>query len=473
MPHRLTKSRLLSYLQCPRRLWLEVHRPELAMPDPARLARFETGNQVGTIARALYTRAAVETGASIQFEATYLHDDVLVRADVIERPGLFGPSGTRLIEVKSASGVARQHLADCAIQVAVMRGVGDAPGSVAVAHIDKQFVYAGGNDYRGLLTETDVTSQVQPIAERVPAWSRDAQVVLAGREPPIAVGTHCHTPRPCPFLAHCWPRVRYPLSSLPNVHRKLNDYVARGYRDLRDVPEEELPGNDALRVWRATRAGRAEVSADLVAWLRALPWPRYYLDFETFGPCVPVWPGTRPNQAIPYQWSVHVEPSPQGTLAHFEHLDLSGDFPARGVAESLVRALGDVGPILTYSGYERRCLRTLAALVPDLAAELSALAARIVDLLPMIRGGYYHPEMHGSWSIKSVLPAAVPDMRYEDLGEVRDGTGAERAYLEAIDARTSVLRLHEIRQRLLTYCAFDTEAMVRLVRTLSQAVGRA
>ncbi len=469
MPHRLTKSLLLSYLQCPRKLWLDVYRPDLAVPDAARRARLETGNQVGRIARDLYRAAAVQGGGSVEFETRYLHDDVLVRADVIERPGLFGgdSAGTRLIEVKSTSGVRQQHLADCAVQASVMAGAGDPARSIAVAHIDAAFTYPGGGDYRGLLTETDVTARVLPIAEHVSKWTRSAQSVLGGDvEPAIAVGTQCFSPRPCPFLRHCWPKVEYPLTALPNLRGKLDEYVALGYRDVRDVPESEIGNADALRVWRVTREGRAQIESDLRAQLAAIAYPRYYLDFETIGPCVPVWPDTKPNQAIPYQWSVHVEPAPDAALEHLEYLDLSGDLPARGVAQSLVRALQLAGPVITYSGYERQCLQALASLVPEAAAQLQAIETRIVDLLPLMRRGYCHPAMRGSWSIKAVLPTIVPAMRYETLGEVREGEAASQAYLQAIRLGTSEERREEIRRALLTYCAFDTEAMVRIVRAL-------
>ncbi len=469
MAYRLSKSRLLSFVQCPRKLWLEIHRRELARLDPARLARFDAGHQVGEIARWLYGQAAVESGASVDFEAHYVHEHVVIRADVIERPGLFGSAltGPRVIEVKSSSGVSPQHVVDCAIQAWVIQGAGERPHGIAVAHIDGRFTYAGGGDYRGLLTEADVTSKVAPMLADVARWAREAQVVLAGPEPVVTIGTRCFSPRPCPFVSHCWPQVEYPLTSLPHVRKHLDAYLARGYRDLRDVPEEELRSADAIRVSRATRAGVVQVSDSLRAELRALPYPRYYLDFETIGPCIPLWTGTSPNQPVPYQWSVHVERAPSAALEHLEYLDLSGALPARGVAESLVRALGTEGPIVTYSSYERTCLRTLARFVPELAEALAALAARMVDLLPVVRGGYYHPAMQGSWSIKSVLPAIAPDMRYEDLGEVKEGLGAERAYLQAIDPATSPVRREVIRRALLRYCEFDTLAMVRIVRELA------
>lgn len=488
MPYPLSKSRLLAFLQCPRRLWLEVHRPGLAMVDLERQAQFEAGNRVGEIARTLYlysspalpatgkTRAeGIPSGASqlllpfpgaagvqVLFEPQFTRENILVRADVLEQSA----TATRLIEVKASASVKPHHIADCAIQTWVLQGSGAAPTTVAVAHIDNRFVYAGDGNYRGLLTEADVTARVDAVTPEVPIWARAAQVIVDGPEPPVPVGQHCFTPHECPFLAHCWPKSEYPLTSLPRLGKRLDDYLARGYRDLRDVPEAELPGGEALRVWRATRANRVEMDPALGDELRALAYPRYYLDFETISPSVPLWAGTRPNQVVPYQWSVHVEPAP-GVLEHREYLDLSGEIPARGLARSLVHALGTRGPILTYSGYEKQCLQALATFVPELAAQLQALEARIVDLLPTVRRYYYHPAMQGSWSIKKVLPTVVPEMRYENLGEISEGQGAGRAYLEAISAATSPARREEIRRAMLSYCRFDTEAMVRIVQTFS------
>jgi hypothetical protein len=50
----LSKSKLIAYRQCPKRLWLEVHRPKLCVNSAATQASFKTGNVVGGIARRIY-----------------------------------------------------------------------------------------------------------------------------------------------------------------------------------------------------------------------------------------------------------------------------------------------------------------------------------------------------------------------------------------------------------------------------------
>ena len=50
----LSKSKITAFEQCPKKLWLATHRPELAEQDDGAEARFATGNAVGEIACALH-----------------------------------------------------------------------------------------------------------------------------------------------------------------------------------------------------------------------------------------------------------------------------------------------------------------------------------------------------------------------------------------------------------------------------------
>jgi hypothetical protein len=368
--------------------------------------------------------------------------------------------------VKAAASVKPEHVSDCAIQAWVLETSPAKPGAVALAHVDSAFTYPGGEDYAGLLREEDLTAAVAPVRAAVPGWLDAARRTVEADEPPGRIGTRCFKPYDCPYAAHCWPETGYPLTTLPGVGRHLDEFLEAGYRDVRDLPEERVKGMQARRAWQAARSGRAEVSDLHRDELRALPYPRWFLDFETVAPAVPRWPGTRPYEAIPFQWSLHVETAP-GRLEHAEYLDLGGALPARGVSEALLRAVGAVGPIFMYTAYERRCLETLARYCPDLADGLHALAARLVDLHPLVKASYYHPAMMGSWSIKAVLPTIEPKMDYARLEGIRDGSAAQLAYLEAIAPGTSVARKEDLRQQLLRYCGHDTLAMVRVAEFLA------
>ena len=86
---------------------------------------------------------------------------------------------------------------------------------------------------------------------------------------------------------------------------------------------------------------------------------------------------------------------------------------------------------------------------------------RFVDLHAIVRNHYYHPAFFGSFSIKAVLPALVPEMDYKNLA-VQDGTQASFAWLKMVDPKTAEKEKAAIQAALLEYCGQDTLAMVRV-----------
>lgn len=152
--------------------------------------------------------------------------------------------------------------------------------------------------------------------------------------------------------------------------------------------------------------------------------------------------------------------------------ELAGRDPRRPCAEALIKVLPPDGSINAYNAsFERSRIRELASFFPDLTEALIAIAARIVDLLPIARAHYYHHDQRGSWSIKSVLPTLAPELDYGAL-DVGDAGAAQLAFEEAIDAATSTNRKGALEQALLQYCAFDTWAMVVLRARLAVSASR-
>jgi hypothetical protein len=222
-------------------------------------------------------------------------------------------------------------------------------------------------------------------------------------------------------------------------------------------------------VHAVTVSGEAVLDPRGVSQIKSLPYPRYYIDFETIAFAVPIWNGTRPYMQVPFQWSCHVELN-NNDLKHFEFLDISGKDPRRDFAESLINVVRTEGPVLVYNGgFEGARLKELALIFPDLSKELLAIVERFFDLLPFAREFYYHPNMRGSWSIKDVLPTIAPELDYSNL-EVGDGSMAQEAYKELILNEVSLERKVSIRNSLLNYCRHDTLAMTEIVKKFSEGL---
>lgn len=475
----LSKSRLISAWQCAKKLHLEKHHPELGEVSSLTESLFATGNQVGDIAQQLYgtadsveiafdfktmiaeTKRLINGGADFPiFEATFRHEGVLIRADVLIPEG----DGWHVIEVKASTSVKDYHVLDCAIQDWVLRNSGINVLSMSLAHINNQFVYAGDDNYDGLLIENDLTDDARKLEPAVLDLVAKARDAVTGPMPAVYVGAHCTKPYDCQFQSHCWPSdTEYPILGLGGSRAKLGNFVALGAHDIRDVAAHDLTAATQQWIHRVTVSGEPEVIPGAREILEALPYPRYYLDFETIGPAVPIWKGTRPYAAVPIQWSCHIEQD-VGELRHEEFLDLSGEPPMRALAERMIECLGESGPVLMYTSYEKGVINGLIAMFPDLEVPLTKIVNRLYDLHPIVKTHYYHPKMLGSWSIKAVLPAMVPEMSYSGLEGINEGTGASDGFLEAINPETDMVRKLELEEQLLRYCKFDTEAMVEIVR---------
>jgi hypothetical protein len=378
----------------------------------------------------------------------------------------------KMVEVKSSGSVKDYHRDDIAVQTFVARAAGVPLKSVALAHIDTSWVYPGDEDYRGLLKENDFTAEALARAGEVKAWIVEAHGIVAGEaEPDTAVGPHCHVPFECGFCNYCnrgIPQPEFPLDWLPRLHPKKRERFAEGgIDDLRRGPDELL-NEVQQRVKHCTLSNTVyfdEVGA--AADLAPHGLPAYFLDFETINFAVPIWKGTRPYQQIVFQFSLH-SVREDGHMEHTDFLDLSGDDPSKVLAEALIATCGQTGPVFVYNApFESTRIGYLAERFPELAPQLLAINDRIVDLLPVARSRYYHPSQQGSWSIKAVLPAAVPKLRYEDLGGVQDGGAAMDAFTEAIGPDTSPERKSEIESQLRAYCQLDTLAMVHLWQLFS------
>jgi hypothetical protein len=487
----LSKSRIAAFEQCPKRLWLLAYRPDLKTEDQAAQARFAVGNEIGRIARDLsvggvlveaqpsLSAALAQTASLLSsghrapiYEATFEHDGVLVQADVIEP---MNGGSWRLAEVKSSSSAKDYHIGDVATQAWVMGQAGISLSDAVVRHIDTSFVLRSPGEYLGLLVDTDVTAQIQPLVARRSDTVSRARETLQGPEPAREIGDHCDAPFECEFKAYCGRDLpqgpEWPISLLPRTGKRIAaQWAIDGLYDLRDLRESDLTNSVHRRIHRATSTGQPFHDVEAIKHATASwRYPMHYLDFETIAPAIPRWVGTRPFQQIPFQYSCHTE-TEGGEVTHADFLSLDEADPRRSIALALIAILhGDdarAGSIVAYNAsFERRCLLDLAAALPDLAEPLHDIASRLVDLLPITRTNFYHPDQRGSWSIKSVVAALMPDMSYSEL-VVGDGNAAQLAWLEAVAPGTPAERRRDLDRALRVYCERDTLAMVMLLRRL-------
>lgn len=414
---------------------------------------------------ALRRTAELLADPSVQaiFEGAFEFEHVLVRVDILERVKAAPAPSFRLIEVKSSTRRKDVHVQDVAVQAHVVHGTGVSLAECGVFLINTDYRYEGGPlDPGQLFAWDDLTEPVNTILPFVGRSLAEQKVMLQVSTPPsIEPDAHCHTPYECPFWAHCTKgKPERWIFHLPGSSRLVKDLISRGITTIDEIPPETRLNAVQTRVWENVEW----TSPALKRVIESVRYPVHHLDFETFMPAVPRYPGTRPYQTIPTQWSNHIEEE-GGVVREEAFLSTDARDPREAFAASLLSSVGKTGTICIYSQYERAVIEALAEALPSLRRELVALLDRLWDLLPVVKEHYYHPAFVGSYSIKQVVPAMVPALDYGTL-VIQEGGVAAREYARMVFEVTDWVEREQIKQALLEYCARDTLAMVEIRRAL-------
>ena len=478
----LSKSRFLAGLQCHLKIWYQCYNREL-IPEvpPYQQAIFDAGHEVGELATQLFPggilidepyflhkQAVQSTLQAMQdpdvksiYEAAFVHDGVRIRVDILER---LDDGSWNLVEVKSSTSVKEVYYPDVAVQYYVLEGCGLKINRAGILHINNQYVYDGQNlDLESLFSFGDLTDETMSMQPEIPGQLEELKGMLSGGgAPEIQPSRHCHKPYDCEFWDHCTKDMPefwvYDISGIGQ--EKLDELADMGIQAIRDIPET-FPLSQIQDRIRASVSNRQEfISDQLEAELNDVEYPLHFLDFETIGVAIPRYAGTRPYQTIPFQWSDHILYE-KGNLDHREYLCNEDKDPREEFTQTMLDALGTKGSIVIYTSYETGILNSLIEHFPQYADELQSVIDRFVDLYAIIKRHYYHPKFYGSFSLKYVLPALVPEMSYENLS-IQDGMQAPLDYLRMIDAKTPKDEKAGIRDDLLTYCGQDTLAMVKI-----------
>ena len=487
---KLSKTRFLAGLQCHLRLWYECYNRDLASETgPVQQAMFDTGHEVGRLATEIYpggvrieedhfhhedaVRSTLEVlknrDVPAIYEAAFLEDGVRIRVDVLQR---VNGNAWNLIEVKSSTKLKKEHVDDVAVQLHVLQSAELSVSLAGIMHINNQYVYDGKDlDLNSFLTFSDQTEEALSQQEVIPSQLATLKDMLSKNEPPdILPSPHCKKPYLCNFWEHCTQATpEYWVVKEKGLSEKTqNELRAVGVEDIRDIPAD-FPLSAIQQLRRDCVVNQKEYMApELGVELMKVEHPIHFLDFETIGPAIPKYTGTRPYQTVPFQWSNHLMHE-NGNLERQEYLCLEDKDPREDFAETLLKALGEKGSIVVYTTYEKGVLEGLAEHLPHYRDRLHAVIERLYDLHVVVKNHYYHPEFHGSFSLKAVLPAVVPSMAYDKL-EIQEGQMASVEYLRMIDPATLPKEKEKIKKDLLTYCAQDTLAMVKIREELLKKV---
>lgn len=485
--HLLSKSSFIRGIQCEKHLYLyKYHYDEMDELSEMQKAIFKRGTDVGKLAQQLFpggidlspeshtnydeaiinTNESLKSGKKIIYEAAFQFDEVLSVADILVN----NKSGLKVFEVKSSTSVTDVYLMDAALQYWVISNSGYRVKDFSIVYINNQYVRNGDLDLKQLFIVESVLEEILSLQKWVEEnIGRLKKVLSQSRIPEIDIGVHCYSPYLCGFYNYC--RKHIPENSvfdLSGVHLSTKYQMYRsGIISLDEINDEiNLPQGAKIQV-DVFRNGKNLIDADAIkSFLSEINYPIYFMDFETFQPAIPMFDNSRPYMQIPFQYSLHYKKNKKSALEHYEFLAEAKDDPRIPFIENLIKDTEPEGDILVYNkSFEITRLKEIAEAFPKYKKQIENIISRIKDLIiPFQKKYYYTNEMKGSYSIKYVLPALVPELNYDNLA-INEG-GLASLTFESLFGESDSEIIKEKRNQLLEYCKLDTFAMVKILEKL-------
>jgi hypothetical protein len=412
--------------------------------DEAQQAVFQQGTDVGKLAEQLFpggvdarpkdsfsyqqsvadTAKFIAKGHEVVYEAAFQYEGLLCAVDILVKQN----DQWYAYEVKSTTSVKPQHIPDAAFQYYVITRAGLELADFSIIHLNNQYIRKGDLNIQELFAVSSVLEDILLEQDFIHEQGENLKAMLQNKNemPQVEVGNHCDKPYPCDFQGFC----------------------SAEYETEEDEPEEEYIDKDYVE-----------------SFLSAIEYPIYHVDFESWSTAVPQHDGHWPFRQVCFQYSVHVERKQYADPEHSEYLAEGTHCSSLEFLESLLKVLGEKGTILVYNKtFEATRLKELMQEHPQYEKAVQDVLDRMIDLMQPFRKHVRLPAMQGSYSIKKVLPAMVPELSYDEL-PIGSGGVASAAFYHLKDTIDSN-DVERTRKALLEYCKMDTYAMVRLLGVL-------
>lgn len=489
----LTKSLFVKGVDCPRRAWLLAHRKDLKPEETeADKMRAQMGRRLGELARGLYpnaflcyqpgmvqedavamTQAAIEDGQTALAEASFEHEGLFARTDLLE----FYEDSAFVWEVKSSAAYKDHHILDLAFQWQVLELCGINVVGAGLILIDNTMVWDGGMvDPEKLFRREVVTDLVRKQLDS--AALQSLLILKALNDPEAEAASRKKVCRDCDFIDHCYGHLTSDDILFLGFAKdeEIRGWEAQGITKITEIPDGDLKRKDQRQLKELLSTDGLSFAEDLSEALDAIKLPACFVDFETDSTAIPWLEGSRPYQAVPFQQSIvmlHSWQGPETSNEEFLWDPEMGPDPRPLFVKSLLKPFEEAATIIHYSSAEMTQLKKLAEQEVEGADNaLSLLAEKGVDLEKIVKGRVKHRDLGTRTTIKKVLPLLCPEMSgaYGEM-EVGDGDAAMAAFQRLRSGRLVKEEADRLRNALLKYCHLDSWAMVAVAISLRKHAG--
>ena len=489
----ISKTDYILWRACAKNAWLRIHKPDVYYSTELteyEQSVIEMGIEVERVARGLFpdgvtiagsqadgqeeTRSMIASNTHTLFQPVFEREAYLAVVDVLRcEPGAGGWS---IYEIKSTTKVKEEHVYDLAFQVVLLRMHNIYPKRAFLILLNPDYVRQDGLDVQKLFNTVDLTADVDALAATVTGEMKQARDYLLKEAEPS---------RPCSCIykgrsRHC-STFHYSNPGVPGygIHdvarigsspKKLKELVDAGRFALEDIPSDIKLTKGQSNQLQAYRTGETIIDKEAIAKeLGELTFPLHFLDYETFASALPLFSGYSPYDQIPLQYSVHIIGSPDEEPIHRDFLHAGHDDPASDFLKSLQEHISPFGSVIAWNkAFECQVNDSVARRSLPARNYIIELNDRFYDLMDVFSKQYFvHRDLHGSVSIKKVLPVLAPELSYSGLA-IQDGAVASLTWSRIISGEIEEQECARLRAKLKAYCGLDSYGMYAIWRAKSE-----
>ena len=492
----LSKSRYCKYVQCPKILWLKKYKPEYAI-STVKDSILKNGTKVGELAKGLFgkyqniefdenlnvmlekTKELLKNKPNIITEASFNYKNNFCSVDILKND----IDGIEIYEVKSSTEISSIYLDDASYQYYVLINLGLNVKKVSIVYINNQYIRSEELEIDKLFNVEDITdiakSKQEEIKNNIDMINKYMEEHDENNEPITDIGLKCSDPYDCEFWEYCTRDLPKPnvfdIAGGMRKSKKFEKYY-EGKISFEDLQYEDLNPKYLEQIDFELHNLKPKIDVEAIRdIINSLKYPLYFIDYETYQSAIPEIKGTKPYQQLPFQYSLHIIQEKGAPIEHKEFLaEINDKDFIRHFAENMIKDIPQNGSVIIYNkSFEPTRNNEIARMYPDLKEEMDRINSNMVDFLePFKQRKYYCKEMHGSASIKDVLPALYPndlELDYHNLPVVHNGGEAQEAFLSL--KGKSKEEQEKIRHGLLVYCELDTYAMVKIWMKFKEIIG--
>ena len=479
----ISKTSFLKFEQCAKAFFLYKNFPYLRDKlSTDKQLTFKRGHHVGDLAQNLFpegidvaketssikealvkTQELLEKKQTVIYEAAFSFNGVLIMVDIL----VFENERFYAYEVKSSLRVSESYLKDAYLQYYVLKNSLRGFEDLFLVTMDGNYVLEKELDVKKLFRKRSVKEKAEEnIGYFTHQLAQAFELLDKNIVPDKAIGTQCFRPYTCDFFGHCWKGKTGEDSvfNLPFIDKlKLFEWYDAGIRNIAQI-KDSMIAKPAFKIMK-NAIQKNEIYIDkqtIQQFIWGLKYPLTTMDMEVWNAAVPVLPGTRPFEQVPFL--VCFFNGKTHDHFFFEHQSDERE----KLAELLILQSEDYPTVLVYDKtLEVNMINQLITLFPRLEKELNVLKEKLKDVFDVFLNlNYYHPAFKNNLSLKAITSVLLSDVNYS---AINSGLEAMNIY-EQYRACNNPIERENLKQDLIDYCNVDCLATYKLVDFLSKTL---